>query len=149
AARGRGAAARGSAAMTTGLCRWLRYAIAVAAHHGGLDFVYRKATGAGLVVLMLHRLRDGHDPHPRSLSRASFRQLAGWLCERRALVDLEAGLRALSDARSTGVDYAITFDDGYRDNLGLLEADDVGGIHACVPAVVYVATGHVGGETIW
>src|SRR5690606_15611625 len=69
--------------------------------------------------------------------------------ERRALVDLEAGLRALSDARSTGVDYAITFDDGYRDNLGLLEADDVGGIHACVPAVVYVATGHVGGETIW
>jgi len=135
--------------VTAGLRRWLRYAIAVAAHHGGLDFVYRKATGAGLVVLMLHRLRDAHDPYPLSLSRASFRQLTGWLGERRALVDLESGLRALSDARDSRVHYAITFDDGYRDNLGLLEADEMGGIHAPVPAVVYVATGHVGGETIW
>lgn len=135
--------------MSTGLRRWLRYAIAVAAHHGGLDFVYRKATGAGLVVLMLHRLRDTHDPYPLSLSRTSFRQLVGWLGERRALVGLEAGLRALSDARDTRVNYVVTFDDGYRDNLDLLQADDVGGIHAWVPAVVYVATGHVGGETIW
>src|SRR5690606_8782286 len=95
------------------------------------------------------RLRDAHDPYPLSLSRASFRQLTGWLGERRALVDLESGLRALSDARDSRVHYAITFDDGDRDNLGLLEADEMGGIHAPVPAVVYVAAGRVGGETIW
>ena len=32
---------------------WLRYVIAVLAHHSGADFLYRKLGGAGLVVLML------------------------------------------------------------------------------------------------
>jgi peptidoglycan/xylan/chitin deacetylase (PgdA/CDA1 family) len=134
--------------MTRGLKRWLRYALALAAHHGGLDFAYRRATGAGLVVLMLHRLRDARDPYPLSLSRASFRQLVRWLGERRVLVGLEDGLHALSEARSPRVNYAITFDDGYRDNLALL-AEAYGARPGPVPAVVYVATGHVGGETIW
>lgn len=132
--------------MTGGMRRWLRYAIALLAHHGGIDAAYRKASGAGLVVLMLHRLRDAHDPYPLSVSRASFRQLVHWLRERGALVGLEEGLRALSEPRSAHVQYALTFDDGYRDNLGLLDEGDG---HAPVPAVVYVATGHVGGETIW
>jgi peptidoglycan/xylan/chitin deacetylase (PgdA/CDA1 family) len=127
--------------------QWLRYALAMAAHHGGADWLYRKATGAGLVVLMLHRLRDAHDPYPLSLSRASFRQMVGWLRERRALVGLEDGLHALNDPHRAAVHYAITFDDGYRDNLDVLEEADAR--HGPVPAVVYVATGHVGGETIW
>ena len=135
--------------MRQRLLRWLRYAIALGAHHSGLDFLYRRATGAGLVVLMLHRLRDEPDPYPLSTSNASFRQLVRWLRERQALVGLEDGLQALSDRQRPQVNYAITFDDGYRDNLGLLDLADSEGQHEAVPAIVYVATRHVGGEPIW
>jgi peptidoglycan/xylan/chitin deacetylase (PgdA/CDA1 family) len=128
------------------LSRWARYAIALGAHYSGVDAVYRRATGAGLVVLMLHRLRDEPDPYPLSMSNAGFRQLVRWLRKRNALVGLEDGLHALSELQQPRVNYAITFDDGYRDNLGLL---DLQGRREAVPAVVYVATGHVGGEPIW
>lgn len=123
---------------------WLRYLFALFAHYSGLDVLYRRAAGAGLVVVMLHRLRDEHDPFPLSTSRASFGQLVRWLRERRALVGLEEGLGMLEGARSSHVNYAITFDDGYRDNLGVLDTQ-----LGAVPAIVYVATAHVGGEPIW
>ena len=132
--------------MKRRLLRWLRYAIALGAHYTGGDFLYRQLTGAGLVVLMLHRLRDAHDPYPLSMSNAGFRQLVHWLRDREALVGLEDGLQALSDPHRHNVNYAITFDDGYRDNLGLL---DLQGRRGAVPAIVYVATSHVGSEPIW
>lgn len=131
------------------LLGWARYAIALGAHHSGVDFLYRRLTGAGLVVLMLHRLRDEHDPYPLSTSKATFRQLMDWLRENQALVGLEDGLHALSDPRQSQVNYAVTFDDGYRDNLWLLDMADIEGQRDAVPAIVYVATQHVGGEPIW
>lgn len=130
--------------LRTWLSWHARHAIAVFAHHSGLDALYRRASGPGLVVLMLHRLRDEHDPWPLSMSTGSFARIVGWLRGRRALVGLEEGLRALADPAHRGVQYAVTFDDGYRDNLRLLD-----GALAGVPAVVYVATGHVGGQPIW
>ncbi|MEP6634193.1 MAG: polysaccharide deacetylase family protein [Luteimonas sp.] len=124
--------------------RTARYWIALCAHHTGLDFLYRRITGAGLVVLMLHRLRDEHDPYPLSTSKASFQQLVRWMRERDVLVSLDDGLDALSDPHHAEVNYAITFDDGYRDNLALIDMRS-----EAVPAIVYVVTGHVGGEPIW
>jgi peptidoglycan/xylan/chitin deacetylase (PgdA/CDA1 family) len=126
------------------LSRHARHAIALVAHHSGLDALYRRMGGAGLVVLMLHRLRDDDDPWPLSTSTASFACMLGWLRARSALVGLDEGLRLLSRPATRGVRYAITFDDGYRDNLRLVDS----GL-GDVPAVVYVATGHVGGEPIW
>lgn len=140
--------------MRQRLSLWARYLIALCAHHTGLDFLYRRLTGAGLVVLMLHRLRDDLDPYPLSTSKASFRQLMQWLRDRDALVGLDEGLQALTDPRKARVNYAVTFDDGYRDNLGLisdrsLDDDNIDNHLGAVPAIVYVVTGHVGGEPIW
>ena len=135
--------------MKRRLIAWLRYAIAVTAHHSGADFLYRRFGGPGLVVLMLHRLRDEHDPYPLSMSKASFWRIAGWLREQHSLVDLDTGLGRLNGNGSYGISYALTFDDGYHDNLALLEADARDAAHPSVPAIVYVATGHVGKEPIW
>ena len=131
-------------AMRQRVLRWARYMIALVAHHTGLDFLYRRITGAGLVVLMLHRLRDEHDPYPLSTSKASFQQLVRWLRDRDVLVGLEEGLQALEDPHGAQVNYAITFDDGYRDNLWLIDMQ-----LGAVPAIVYVVTGNIGGEPIW
>jgi len=131
--------------MTAPFRAWLRYSLALCSHYSGLDGLYRRLSGAGLVILMLHRLRDDHDPFPLSVSRRQLRQMLAWLRSSGALVGLDDGLRALSPERAQKIHYALTFDDGYRDNLGLIDAN-LGGP---VPAVVYVATGHIGGEPIW
>jgi peptidoglycan/xylan/chitin deacetylase (PgdA/CDA1 family) len=132
--------------MTTSPRTWVRYLLALGSHYSGLDALYRRCRGAGLVILMLHRLRDGQDPYPLSVPRAQLRQIVAWLRERSALVALGDGLALLSSIRDARVNYAITFDDGYRDNLGLVDGA-LG--RDPVPAVVYVATGHIGGEPIW
>lgn len=128
------------------LFHWARWLAALATHYGGLDALYRSACGAGLVVLMLHRLNDARDPYPLSTSRATLRAMAGLLRRRRALVSLDEGLARLDAPGSRDTLYAITFDDGYRDNLGVLEGDAQ---DAPIPALVYVTTGHVGAEPIW
>ena len=129
--------------MTMHARAWLRYVLALGSHYSGLDWLYRRIGGAGLVILMLHRLRDEPDPYPLSLSRTQLGQMVRWLRGRDALVGLDDGLRRLS-RHAPQVTYALTFDDGYRDNLGLIDA-----ALGPVPAVVYVATGHIGGEPIW
>lgn len=126
------------------LAAHVRHWIALAAHHSGADALYRRLSGPGLVVLMLHRLSDRPDPWPLSTSPRSFARMLGWLRRRDALVGLDEGLRALEDTSRGATRYAVTFDDGYRDNLHVADP----GIGP-VPAVVYVATGHVGGEPIW
>ena len=122
---------------------WLRYGIALAAHHCGADAAYRRLAGPGLVVLMLHRLRDEPDPWPLSLSTAAFARVVSWMRGHGTVVALEDGLRALDAPGNRGIGYAITFDDGYRDNLRLLD------VEGTLPATVYVATGHVAGEPVW
>lgn len=135
--------------MKRGLNAWARYAIAVFAHHSGADSLYRKLSGGGLVVLMMHRLRDEHDPYPLSLSKSSFGKITGWLRRRRILVDMPSGLAALDQPGHAKVSYALTFDDGYRDNLSLLDPAFADASHQPVPAIVYVATRHVGQQPIW
>ena len=129
--------------MTMHARAWLRYVLALGSHYSGLDWLYRRIGGPGLVILMLHRLRDEPDPYPLSLSRTQLGQMVRWLRGRDALVGLDDGLRRLS-RHAPQVTYALTFDDGYRGKLGLID----GGPRP-VAAVVYVATGHIGGEPIW
>lgn len=130
--------------MTVALTRWLQYAFALCSHYSGLDLLYRRLSGAGLVLLMLHRVRDEHDPYPLSTSKDSLRQLIGWLRQGNALVSLDEGLRRLANYDNAQLNYALTFDDGYRDNLRLLDEDLRG-----APAVLYIVTDHIGGEPIW
>ena len=123
---------------------WIRYLCALAFHYSGLDALYRFASGRGLVVLMLHRLRDEHDYYPLSTSGTTLACIVQWLRAEDTLVSLDEGLARLRGDGRRGVSYAITLDDGYVDNLRLLD-EPVNG----APAIVYVATGHIGGEPIW
>lgn len=133
-----GRAATNAAGRT--VVRWL---IALACHYGGLDGLYRRLCGPALSILMFHRLRDEADPYPLSITPASFRRLLVWLRASGRLVDLDEGLARLARA-ARRTHYALTFDDGYRDNLALL--DQAGG---APPAVVYLATGHIDSTPIW
>lgn len=125
---------------TRRIVRWL---IALSCHYSGIDRLFRWRRGPALAILMLHRVRDDDDPLPLSVRTATYRRLVQWLRRRGRLVKLDEGLRLLeSGPRATH--YVLTFDDGYRDNLALL--DTPGGTP---PAIVYLATGHIGGEVIW
>ena len=130
--------------MTYLFVHWLRYMMAVFNHYSGLDDLYRMITGPGLVVLMLHRVRDEPDPFPLSLSKQRLHTMLGWLRHRKLLVSLDEGLHFLDHKSTSHVRYALTLDDGYRDNLKLID-DEI----APVQAVLYVATDHIGGESIW
>lgn len=137
------AAAAGRAAVGAPWRDFVRWAIAVACHYGGLDGLYRRLRGPALAILMFHRLRDEPDPYPLSMTPASFRRLLGWLRDSGRLVGLDEGLARLT-RQGRRTHYALTFDDGYRDNLALLD-----GAAGSPPAVVYLATGHVDGAPIW
>lgn len=123
---------------------WLRYLLALGSHYSGMDQLYRWANGPGLVVLMLHRLRDEDDPQPLSISVDSLEDMLSWLRRRNALVGLDDGLGALEERNGRKTLYAITLDDGYRDNLGLID----GSLEA-VPAIIYMATQHIGEDPVW
>ena len=124
--------------------RRLRHTIAVLAHYSGADALYRRFTGGGLVILMLHRIRDEDDIHPLSISRASFARIIGWLRKAGALTSLDQGLAAMGQDDRPRVRYSITLDDGYRDNLNLLDP-----VLGKIPAALYLATDHIDGPPIW
>jgi peptidoglycan/xylan/chitin deacetylase (PgdA/CDA1 family) len=123
--------------------RIVHYFIAVFCHYSGLDAWCRRRRGTGLAVLMFHRVRDERDPYPLSITPQSFVRLVRWLRRRDLLVDLDSGLAGLQQT-DAGTRYALTFDDGYRDNLALLDIPD-----GVPPAVFYLATAHIGGESVW
>ncbi|MFN3599996.1 MAG: glycosyltransferase [Dietzia sp.] len=138
-----GVAESAGESATTTLRPWLVYALAVVGHYLGVDALIRRAGGPGLVLLMFHRFSDIPDPHPITVRPVTLQRIATWCRARGVLVDLDGGLRAL-DERRPGTRYAITVDDGYRDNLEPLAC-----LGAPVPATLYVATGHIGGDTLW
>ncbi|TML04048.1 MAG: hypothetical protein E6G41_12630, partial [Actinobacteria bacterium] len=87
------------------------------------------ATGAGGVVLVYHRIVGRDDPLGLSVAPQRF---AAHLDVLRA--DWE--VVALEEATQPGT-VAITFDDGYRDNIAAVER--LGGL----PVTLFVSTGHV------
>lgn len=122
--------------------RFVRWLIAVLCHYAGLDALHRKLRGPTLTILMFHRVRDDADPYPLSITPPSYRKIVTWLRRSGILIALDEGIANLA-SRDGGNSYAITFDDGYLDNLILLETP--GGAPA---SVVYLATSHMGAEPI-
>lgn len=119
-----------------------KYAFALIAHYSGADSLYRWLCGPSLAVLMYHRLRDEYDPAPLSTSPSTFSRHVQWLRERGWLVSLEDGCRHLT-TRHRSPRYALTFDDGYLDNLHILA------ISPPPPATLYVVTSLIGGTSLW
>jgi peptidoglycan/xylan/chitin deacetylase (PgdA/CDA1 family) len=88
-----------------------------------------RSSGAGGIVLVYHRVIERDDPLGLSVSPEHF---AAQLDVLRADWDVVA----LEDATRPGT-VAITFDDGYHDNLAA--AEQLGGL----PATLFVSTAHV------
>lgn len=102
--------------------------------------------GNRLLVLAFHRVAREFDPYdPETPDAAHFSRqldaLGGF-----DVVPLGAGLTALQEGRLRRTAVAITFDDGYRDQLAvaapLLEARGY-------PSTVFVSSAFVGGQNMW
>lgn len=100
------------------------------------------------VILMYHRIAAPKvDPWGLSVSPDNFRSQLRMLKSRRTPMTMDGLARACREGRLPDDAIALTFDDGYRDNLAaakpLLEAEGV-------PATILVTTGWVGSkELLW
>lgn len=98
---------------------------------------------SGLVILMLHKVNDRPDPLPLTLTPGLFECVIREIMQGHEIVALDDCVR---DGRvhvvGNGLRFAITFDDGYRDNyeqaFPILQR-----FH--VPATIYLSADHVNG----
>ena len=94
------------------------------------------------VILMYHRIAEpSYDPWGLSVSPANFEDQLLWLSRGRRLVPMDALVAGLARGELTGREVAITFDDGYVDNLTVAKPllERVG-----APATVFVTTQRLG-----
>lgn len=101
------------------------------------------------MVLIYHRVIDlEHDPQQLAVHPENFRDQVKYLKERFTIVSLSELVKRISTGKSTENCAAVTFDDGYADNLyyakPILE-------EYTVPATVFVTAGMVGSrrESWW
>ena len=102
---------------------------------------------AGLSILAFHRvLREPDALFPEVIDAARFDTTLRWLARFFRVIPLKEGIDALFDGRLGRRSVAITFDDGYADNVQvatpLLRAH---GMHA----TFFVASGFLGGGRMW
>lgn len=107
-----------------------------------------RCTETGLaVVLAYHRVADpAADPFELAVSPEQFAAHLELLSTMGPIVSVADLSDRLDNGTLTGVSFALTFDDGYADNLyaakPILERYDA-------PATVFVATDFVGGKPFW
>lgn len=103
--------------------------------------------GGSLSVLFFHRVLPEHDPLlPDEPTPASFDAMLRWLKSQLTLLPLSEALRRLDERTLPPAAAAITFDDGYLDNLEL--AAPMLERHG-VPATFFVATDFMDGGLMW
>lgn len=100
-----------------------------------------------LAILIFHRVHAQPDPlFPGEVDATAFRERLGWLCTWFNVLPLEEAVTALSRGSLPARSIAITFDDGYADNVdvALPILREFG-----VPATFFVATGFLDGGRMW
>jgi len=94
------------------------------------------------VILMYHRVaRPAHDPWGLSVSPERFAAQMAWLAARRDVLPMADFVERLQQGTLPRRAAAVTFDDGYVDNLRVAKPilAQLG-----VPATVFIATGFIG-----
>ncbi|MCG8462658.1 MAG: polysaccharide deacetylase family protein [Holophagales bacterium] len=131
---------------------WKRQAAGAAAHLArgtgvlaGLRTL-RKRSGYRVHILEYH----GVDPENRewqgTISQRRFRRHVEWLNSRYGLVTVTEAARRLASGELEQDLVALTFDDGYADNVsGAFPALEALG----VPATIYLTTGFLDGQPLW
>lgn len=100
-----------------------------------------------LVVLMWHRVLPEPDPlRPDDPDALEFARVAALLARWFNVVSLEEGLAGLRAGTLPSRAVAITFDDGYADNLTVAQPILA---RLGLPATVFVATGYLNGGRMW
>ena len=98
----------------------------------------------GLSILLFHRVLAERDPfRPGDLTATEFDGIIGVLARSFAVLPLEEAVARLEKNALPRGALAITFDDGYRDNLDV--AAPILAAHG-VPATVFVSTGFLEGR---
>ncbi len=100
-----------------------------------------------LTIFIFHRVLAEPDPlFPGEVDRADFDRMIGWVTRWFRVLPLEQAVRGLRDGSLPEGSAAITFDDGYADNLH--HAEPLLRKHgAC--ATLFVATGFLDGGCMW
>jgi peptidoglycan/xylan/chitin deacetylase (PgdA/CDA1 family) len=105
------------------------------------------ASRGRLSILVFHRVLPRPDPLlPGEPSAAEFESLLLHIKDRYTVISLASGIQALNDGSLPPSAVAITFDDGYANNL------DVAGpilLRHGIPATVFVATGYLDGGSMF
>ena len=102
------------------------------------------SVGRSAIILTYHRVADlDRDPQLLVVSKARFEAQAAMLSTRYRVVSLSSLATDLTKHRLQNRTVAITFDDGYADNL--TNARPVLERHM-LPATVFVSSGYIGGE---
>lgn len=107
----------------------------------------RAVNGPRPAILLYHRVaRPALDPWRLAIAPEDFAAQMDWLVARRTLMPLDAFVSALFAGTLPANAAAITFDDGYADNLHaaapILAARGL-------PATLFVASGSVGAPAFW
>ncbi len=107
----------------------------------------RSGNDARLSILIFHRVLPEPDPlFPGEVCRETFDRLVGWVSRWFRVLPLADAVRALQAGTLPRGAAAITFDDGYADNL--LHAQPILERHgAC--ATLFVAAGFLDGGIMW
>lgn len=106
--------------------------------------VNRRLKKGGVIILMFHKINDERDPQNLTIPPSVFDQILTEIKKKHKVVFLETLFDANGDLIvDDSVKFAITFDDGYRDNYDeaypLLQKHNV-------PATIYLSYGHMTGE---
>ncbi|GAA0369664.1 polysaccharide deacetylase family protein [Bowmanella denitrificans] len=107
----------------------------------------KAVTRGKLSILIYHQVVATADPmRPSEPTAKQFNWHMQVLRERFSPLSLTEGIRRLKDGSLPGNAVAVTFDDGYLNNLTV--AEPILRKYS-VPATVFVATGFSGGENMW
>ncbi|HXH02178.1 MAG TPA: polysaccharide deacetylase family protein [Candidatus Competibacteraceae bacterium] len=113
-------------------------ALAAALRLSGI--VARRRQRPGLVILMLHKVNDRPDPLPLTLAPALLAAVLAEIRRHHEVLDL-AQLEDMPEGQ--GLCFALTFDDGYRDNYE--QAFPL--LRRCrVPATIFLSLDHINGR---
>jgi len=121
-------------------------------HHSGLLSPLARAVGyarraPAFPILTFHRVNDDGDPFFPAVPTAVFEDHVAHLARHYDVLTIEEAAERLQARRAPRNGLAITFDDGYRDNL--TQAAPILARHG-IPATIFLATGHIGtGIPMW
>ena len=114
---------------------------------GAIDRGLSLVSGRRLSILIFHRVHAQADPlFPGELDATRFRTLMAFVARTFRVVSLSEAVDGLREGNLTAGSVAITFDDGYRDNLEVAAPilQSLG-----LPATCFVASGFLDGGNMW